>query len=214
MFSGSSSGITEQNLKGSDIDSDSRKLRYILTKDLPAGKLLLSRNGRVEAVSVKGPIQSFTQEDINTGLGLFVCLPPLCSMNSSFFVLKGSETVKCSSSFPGYLGCFFSFPSFCRLYCSCQTHKQHPSWPNTSLLTYNPDLVEILLDISVFILGVNFLLYLFSSSFPSFSYLGSSSTAGLLLTTAKSLKFHVFCRTFLSRIQTFQQFVFLHLLRC
>uniref|UniRef100_A0A3P9GZH8 Fraser extracellular matrix complex subunit 1 n=1 Tax=Oryzias latipes TaxID=8090 RepID=A0A3P9GZH8_ORYLA len=65
---GSTSGITEQNLKGSDIDSDSVKLLYVLTKDPPAGTLLLSRNGRAQAVSVKGPIQSFTQEDVNAGL--------------------------------------------------------------------------------------------------------------------------------------------------
>ncbi|XP_023814674.1 extracellular matrix protein FRAS1 isoform X2 [Oryzias latipes] len=65
---GSTSGITEQNLKGSDIDSDSVKLRYVLTKDPPAGTLLLSRNGRAQALSVKGPIQSFTQEDVNAGL--------------------------------------------------------------------------------------------------------------------------------------------------
>ncbi|KAM7391087.1 hypothetical protein PAMP_021803 [Pampus punctatissimus] len=65
---GSSSKITEQNLKGTDIDSDSLKLRYILTKDLPAGKLQLSKSGRSEKVSVKGPVQSFTQEDVNKGL--------------------------------------------------------------------------------------------------------------------------------------------------
>ncbi|KAM7415601.1 hypothetical protein PAMA_017903 [Pampus argenteus] len=65
---GSSSKITEQNLKGTDIDSDSLKLRYILTKDLQAGKLQLSKSGRSEKVSVKGPVQSFTQEDVNKGL--------------------------------------------------------------------------------------------------------------------------------------------------
>lgn len=74
VLSGSTSGITEQNLKGSDIDSDSVKLRYVLTKDPPAGTLLLSRNGRAQAVSVKGPIQSFTQEDVNAGL----CLLNFC----------------------------------------------------------------------------------------------------------------------------------------
>ncbi|KAF7205299.1 extracellular matrix organizing protein FRAS1 isoform X2 [Nothobranchius furzeri] len=65
---GSSSKITEQNLKGSDIDSDSLKLRYVLTKDPPVGRLLLSRTGHPEKVSVKGPVQSFTQDDVNKGL--------------------------------------------------------------------------------------------------------------------------------------------------
>uniref|UniRef100_A0A3Q3BPI3 Fraser extracellular matrix complex subunit 1 n=1 Tax=Haplochromis burtoni TaxID=8153 RepID=A0A3Q3BPI3_HAPBU len=65
---GSSSKITEQNLKGTDIDSDHLKLRYILTKDPPVGKLQLNRSSRAERVSVRGPIQSFTQEDVNKGL--------------------------------------------------------------------------------------------------------------------------------------------------
>uniref|UniRef100_A0A8P4K7M3 Fraser extracellular matrix complex subunit 1 n=1 Tax=Dicentrarchus labrax TaxID=13489 RepID=A0A8P4K7M3_DICLA len=60
--------ITEQNLKGTDIDSDILKLKYILTKDPPAGKLQLSKNERVEKISVKGPVQSFTQDDVNKGL--------------------------------------------------------------------------------------------------------------------------------------------------
>uniref|UniRef100_A0A4W6CQ63 Fraser extracellular matrix complex subunit 1 n=1 Tax=Lates calcarifer TaxID=8187 RepID=A0A4W6CQ63_LATCA len=68
---GSSSKITEQNLKATDIDSDSLKLRYVLTKDLPAGKLQLSKGGRVEKISVKGPVQSFTQDDVNKGVSLF-----------------------------------------------------------------------------------------------------------------------------------------------
>ncbi|XP_028271090.1 extracellular matrix organizing protein FRAS1 isoform X7 [Parambassis ranga] len=62
---GSSSKITEQNLKGTDIDSDSLKLRYVLTKDPPSGRLQLTRGGRVEKLSVKGPVQSFTQDDVN-----------------------------------------------------------------------------------------------------------------------------------------------------
>ncbi|XP_028271091.1 extracellular matrix organizing protein FRAS1 isoform X8 [Parambassis ranga] len=65
---GSSSKITEQNLKGTDIDSDSLKLRYVLTKDPPSGRLQLTRGGRVEKLSVKGPVQSFTQDDVNKGL--------------------------------------------------------------------------------------------------------------------------------------------------
>lgn len=67
---GSSSKITEQNLKATDIDSDSLKIRYVLTKDLPTGKLQLSKNERVEKISVKGPVQSFTQDDVNKGASL------------------------------------------------------------------------------------------------------------------------------------------------
>nr|XP_057925745.1 extracellular matrix protein FRAS1 isoform X1 [Doryrhamphus excisus] len=65
---GSSSKISEQNLKGTDLDSDSLKLRYVLTKDPPSGKVLLSKSGQADKVSVKGPTQSFTQEDVNKGL--------------------------------------------------------------------------------------------------------------------------------------------------
>ncbi|CAN9512669.1 unnamed protein product [Ophioblennius macclurei] len=65
---GSSSKVTEQNLKGTDVDSDNLKLRYILTKDPLMGKVQLSKGGRVEKISVKGPVQSFTQDDINKGL--------------------------------------------------------------------------------------------------------------------------------------------------
>ncbi|XP_029959982.1 extracellular matrix organizing protein FRAS1 [Salarias fasciatus] len=67
---GSSSKVTEQNLKGTDIDSDDLKLRYVLTKDPPAGKLQLGGGGggRPQKVSLKGPVQSFTQDDVNRGL--------------------------------------------------------------------------------------------------------------------------------------------------
>ncbi|XP_041644401.1 extracellular matrix protein FRAS1 [Cheilinus undulatus] len=72
LAAGSSSKITEQNLKGTDLDSDSLRLRYVLTKDVAAGKLLLSRGAggqrEAERVTVKGPIQSFTQDDVNKGL--------------------------------------------------------------------------------------------------------------------------------------------------
>lgn len=67
---GSSSKITEQNLKGTDVDSDNRRLKYILTKDPPSGQIQLGGNGGLEKVSVKGPVQSFTQEDVNRGAGL------------------------------------------------------------------------------------------------------------------------------------------------
>ncbi|XP_077417485.1 extracellular matrix organizing protein FRAS1 isoform X1 [Vanacampus margaritifer] len=65
---GSSSKISEQNLKATDVDSDSLKLRYVLTKDPPSGKVQLSASGGQHKVSAKGPVRSFTQEDVNKGL--------------------------------------------------------------------------------------------------------------------------------------------------
>ncbi|XP_045551338.1 extracellular matrix organizing protein FRAS1 isoform X3 [Salmo salar] len=69
LAAGTAAKITEQNLKGSDSDSDSLKLRYILTKDLPLGRLQLSKEGGgQDKMSVKGPVKSFTQEEVNKGL--------------------------------------------------------------------------------------------------------------------------------------------------
>lgn len=51
------------------MDSDNLRLRYILTKDPPSGQVQLSRDGGLEKVSVKGPVQSFTQADVNKGGG-------------------------------------------------------------------------------------------------------------------------------------------------
>ncbi|KAJ0067384.1 hypothetical protein NL108_003229, partial [Boleophthalmus pectinirostris] len=64
---GTSSKITEQNLKGTDIDSDDVKLRYVLTKEPAGGRLLLNQ----EKLSVKGPVNGFTQEQVNKGLVQF-----------------------------------------------------------------------------------------------------------------------------------------------
>ncbi|TNM90093.1 hypothetical protein fugu_004327 [Takifugu bimaculatus] len=69
---GTSSKITEQNLKGTDVDSDNLRLRYILTKDPPSGRLQISKNGGMEKISVKGHVQSFTQDDVNKGLLQFI----------------------------------------------------------------------------------------------------------------------------------------------
>ncbi|KAM8864960.1 extracellular matrix organizing protein FRAS1 isoform 2-T3 [Synchiropus picturatus] len=65
---GSSAKITEQNLKGTDLDSDNLMLQYVLTSDPQSGRLLLSKSGHSDNISVKGPIQSFTQDDVNRGL--------------------------------------------------------------------------------------------------------------------------------------------------
>ncbi|XP_051540724.1 extracellular matrix organizing protein FRAS1-like [Myxocyprinus asiaticus] len=67
ITAGSSSKITEQHLKGTDIDSDNLKLRFTLTKDPSMGSLLLNSGRNKAQLSVKGPATSFTQDDINKG---------------------------------------------------------------------------------------------------------------------------------------------------
>ncbi|XP_023676521.2 extracellular matrix organizing protein FRAS1 isoform X1 [Paramormyrops kingsleyae] len=67
LTAGSTSQITDQHLKGVDKDSDDLKLRYVITKDPTVGGLKLSKNGVLVQISVKGPITSFTQEEINKG---------------------------------------------------------------------------------------------------------------------------------------------------
>ncbi|CAM4540352.1 unnamed protein product [Leuciscus chuanchicus] len=67
IAAGSSSKITEQHLKGTDIDSDNLKLRFTLTKDLSVGSLLLNTGKNKDQISVKGPVTSFTQDDISKG---------------------------------------------------------------------------------------------------------------------------------------------------
>uniref|UniRef100_A0A8D0CH89 Fraser extracellular matrix complex subunit 1 n=1 Tax=Scleropages formosus TaxID=113540 RepID=A0A8D0CH89_SCLFO len=67
LAAGSASKITDQHLKGTDVDSDNLKLRYVMTKDPTAGRLQLSRNGNKIQISVKGPVKSFIQEEINKG---------------------------------------------------------------------------------------------------------------------------------------------------
>ncbi|KAM9330542.1 extracellular matrix organizing protein FRAS1 [Gastrophryne carolinensis] len=67
ISAGSTVTITEQHLKGTDIDSDDAKLRYNIKKDPAVGQLLISRNNDVVPVSVRGPVTSFTQMDISKG---------------------------------------------------------------------------------------------------------------------------------------------------
>ncbi|KAL4623271.1 extracellular matrix protein FRAS1, partial [Arapaima gigas] len=68
LAAGSTAKITDRHLKGTDVDSDDLKLRYVMTKDPTAGRLQISRNGNKLQISVKGPIKGFTQEEINKGL--------------------------------------------------------------------------------------------------------------------------------------------------
>ncbi|KAG9480616.1 hypothetical protein GDO78_012204, partial [Eleutherodactylus coqui] len=64
---GSAATITDQHLKGTDIDSDDAKLRYVIKRDPAVGQLQISNNDHLVPVSVRGPVSSFTQMDINKG---------------------------------------------------------------------------------------------------------------------------------------------------
>lgn len=68
---GYSSKITEQQLKGTDIDSDNLKLKFTVTKDLSVGTLQLHKGRNKVQISATGLVRSFTQDDINKGLSLF-----------------------------------------------------------------------------------------------------------------------------------------------
>ncbi|MBZ3891170.1 Extracellular matrix protein FRAS1 [Sciurus carolinensis] len=67
LSAGSVARITEQHLKVTDIDSDDRQVMYIMKEDPGAGRLQKVKQDNLEQISVKGPIRSFTQADINQG---------------------------------------------------------------------------------------------------------------------------------------------------
>ncbi|KAG8454257.1 hypothetical protein GDO86_000773 [Hymenochirus boettgeri] len=67
ISAGSTATISEQHLKGTDIDSDDAKLRFFIKKDPSAGRLQMSKNNNLQLISVNGPISSFTQMDIIKG---------------------------------------------------------------------------------------------------------------------------------------------------
>uniref|UniRef100_A0A8C8RJR6 VWFC domain-containing protein n=1 Tax=Pelusios castaneus TaxID=367368 RepID=A0A8C8RJR6_9SAUR len=67
LSAGSVARITDQHLKATDIDSDDLKVRYVMKKDPSTGHLQMTRLDNLVQISVKGPIKSFTQADINKG---------------------------------------------------------------------------------------------------------------------------------------------------
>ncbi|XP_029456255.1 extracellular matrix protein FRAS1 isoform X2 [Rhinatrema bivittatum] len=67
LSAGSGARITEQHLKATDIDSDDLKVRYVLKKDPLVGHLQMARSETLVPISVKGPVKSFTQVEINKG---------------------------------------------------------------------------------------------------------------------------------------------------
>lgn len=64
---GSRLSIKSLELKATDIDSDDSKLKFTLTRDPTGGHLLLHRDGRMITLATRGPVNSFTQFDIDQG---------------------------------------------------------------------------------------------------------------------------------------------------
>ncbi|KAF7462661.1 hypothetical protein GHT09_011751 [Marmota monax] len=75
LSAGSVVRITEQHLKVTDTDSDDRQVMYIMKEDPGAGRLQKVKHDSLEQVSVKGPIRSFTQADINQGQPVLSAYP-------------------------------------------------------------------------------------------------------------------------------------------
>uniref|UniRef100_S4RN57 Fraser extracellular matrix complex subunit 1 n=1 Tax=Petromyzon marinus TaxID=7757 RepID=S4RN57_PETMA len=74
---GSAATVTAQQLQAMDVDSDTLQLKFFVVRDAPVGRLLLAQAGpkggskgqqTQQQVSVKGPVKSFTQADVNKGL--------------------------------------------------------------------------------------------------------------------------------------------------
>nr|XP_033819322.1 extracellular matrix protein FRAS1 isoform X2 [Geotrypetes seraphini] len=67
LSAGSVAQVTDQHLKATDIDSDDLKIRYILKKDPVVGHLQMASSETFAPISMKGPVKSFTQSDLNKG---------------------------------------------------------------------------------------------------------------------------------------------------
>uniref|UniRef100_A0A3B3RJD3 Fraser extracellular matrix complex subunit 1 n=1 Tax=Paramormyrops kingsleyae TaxID=1676925 RepID=A0A3B3RJD3_9TELE len=111
LTTGSKAKITDQHLRGSGSN-----LTYIMTKDPSFGMLHLSKNGNLTEISSKGPVKSFTQEDINKGSVEYVHGKEEEGGNFTFkFNLRDSEGKKLTeqSFLISVLGMYqFSFLSF------------------------------------------------------------------------------------------------------
>uniref|UniRef100_K7G756 Fraser extracellular matrix complex subunit 1 n=1 Tax=Pelodiscus sinensis TaxID=13735 RepID=K7G756_PELSI len=67
LSAGTVARITSQHLKATTIDSDDLRVRYVMKKDPSTGRLQMTKIDNLVQISVKGPITSFTQADINKG---------------------------------------------------------------------------------------------------------------------------------------------------
>lgn len=64
---GSVARITEWDLKAADADSDDSQVIYIMKEDPGAGLLQMVKTEPPEQISVRGPIRTFSQADVNQG---------------------------------------------------------------------------------------------------------------------------------------------------
>ncbi|XP_007496032.2 extracellular matrix organizing protein FRAS1 isoform X2 [Monodelphis domestica] len=67
LSAGSVARITDQHLKVTGTNLDDLKVMYVMKKDPSMGRLQLARNDNLEQISIKGPVKSFTQDDISQG---------------------------------------------------------------------------------------------------------------------------------------------------
>uniref|UniRef100_F1M3H3 Fraser extracellular matrix complex subunit 1 n=1 Tax=Rattus norvegicus TaxID=10116 RepID=F1M3H3_RAT len=67
LSAGSVARITEQHLRATDTDSEAGQLVYIVKEDPGAGHLQMTKADKLEQISVRGPIRSFTQADVSQG---------------------------------------------------------------------------------------------------------------------------------------------------
>ncbi|GAB0189453.1 extracellular matrix organizing protein FRAS1 [Grus japonensis] len=68
---GSAAHLTDQHLKAAALYSDDATIRFVVKKDPSVGQLQLTKTDNPVRISVKGPVKSFTQADINKGHVLY-----------------------------------------------------------------------------------------------------------------------------------------------
>lgn len=64
---GSVAHLTEQHLEAAAVDSEDTRIRFVVKRDPSVGQLQLAQTDNPVQISVKGPVKSFTQADINKG---------------------------------------------------------------------------------------------------------------------------------------------------
>ncbi|KAM6401739.1 extracellular matrix organizing protein FRAS1 isoform 2-T2 [Pluvialis apricaria] len=64
---GSTAHLTDQHLKAAAVYSDDTAIRFVMKRDPSVGHLQLTKTDNPVRISVKGPVKSFTQADINKG---------------------------------------------------------------------------------------------------------------------------------------------------
>ncbi|XP_074849859.1 extracellular matrix organizing protein FRAS1 isoform X2 [Carettochelys insculpta] len=67
LSAGAVARITSQHLKATTVDSDDLRVSYVMRKDPHTGRLQMTTVDNPVQISVRGPIKSFTQADINKG---------------------------------------------------------------------------------------------------------------------------------------------------